>query len=33
MFRIASSVLTGLVVLIAGLGPAAAQYPERPSRS
>jgi tripartite-type tricarboxylate transporter receptor subunit TctC len=30
MFRIASSVLTGLVVLIAGLGPAAAQYPERP---
>jgi tripartite-type tricarboxylate transporter receptor subunit TctC len=30
MFRIASSVLTVLVVLIAGLGPAAAQYPERP---
>jgi tripartite-type tricarboxylate transporter receptor subunit TctC len=31
MFRIALSVLTVLVVLIAGgLGPAAAQYPERP---
>jgi tripartite-type tricarboxylate transporter receptor subunit TctC len=30
MLRIASSVLTVLVLLIAGLGPAAAQYPERP---
>ena len=30
MLRIASSVLTVLVILIAGLGPAAAQYPERP---
>jgi tripartite-type tricarboxylate transporter receptor subunit TctC len=30
MLRIASSVLTVLVVLIAGLGSAAAQYPERP---
>ncbi|HYR71987.1 MAG TPA: tripartite tricarboxylate transporter substrate binding protein [Candidatus Acidoferrum sp.] len=30
MLRIALSVLTVLVLLIAGLGPAAAQYPERP---
>jgi tripartite-type tricarboxylate transporter receptor subunit TctC len=30
MLRIASSVLTVLVLLIAGVGPAAAQYPERP---
>ena len=30
MLRIASSVLTVLVLLIAGIGPAAAEYPERP---
>ncbi|MGH7754286.1 MAG: tripartite tricarboxylate transporter substrate binding protein, partial [Gemmatimonadales bacterium] len=30
MLRIASSVLTVLLLLIAGIGPAAAEYPERP---
>ena len=30
MLRIASSALTVLLLLIAGIGPAAAEYPERP---